>query len=110
MPSATGSHIDGPPGVMILRGANVSQLGRALPLSTSDLAPTVLALLGVSIPTNMDGRVVQEALPAGFLQSFPLSYAGTMDTGGVRPESADLAAAEALVSERLSLLRGGAVK
>ncbi len=35
------------------------------PTSNADLAPTILTLLGVPVPTTMTGRVVRELLAAG---------------------------------------------
>jgi len=104
VPGATGSHVNGPPGVLILRGARIVQRQKALSLATVDVAPTVLALLGVPIPTDMDGRVVQEALPPGLLQAHPLSYSGTTKgTDGGRSD-ADLSTADALVRARLEMV------
>jgi len=105
VPGVTGSHVNGPPGVLILRGAGVAQRPQALELSSADFAPTLLALLGVPIPTDMDGRVVPEALPAGLLQRFPPVYEGTLDIPEVTPDAALVSAADALVGERLSRLR-----
>jgi hypothetical protein len=105
VPGISGSHVNNPPGVLVLRGAGVAQRAQALELSSADFAPTLLALLGVPIPTDIDGRVVPEALPVGFLQSFPPVYDGTMDIPEVTPDASLLSAADALVAERLSRLR-----
>jgi len=40
-----------------------------------DLAPTVLYLLGLPIPTDMDGRVLEEALTSSYLRLNPIRYA-----------------------------------
>ena len=40
-----------------------------------DLAPTILYLLGLSIPSNMDGRMLDEALMPGLLQARPVRLA-----------------------------------
>ncbi len=105
VPTISGSHSGGPPGVLILRGANIAQRPRALSLTGEDVAPTVLALLGLPIPTDMDGRVVTEALPGGLLKSHPLSYSGETGREGIDPAPSDLAAGDALVSKRLAMLR-----
>ena len=105
IPAISGSHSSGPPGVLILRGSNIAQRQRALALTGEDVAPTVLALLGLAIPTDMDGRVVQEALPVGLLRNHPLAYSGEIRPEGIDPRPSDLAAGNALVSERLKTLR-----
>ena len=107
IPAISGSHSSGPPGVLILRGSNIAQRQQALALTGEDVAPTVLALLGLAIPTDMDGRVVQEALPVGLLRDHPLSYSGGTRVEGIDPRPSDLAAADVLVSERLAMLRAG---
>jgi predicted AlkP superfamily phosphohydrolase/phosphomutase len=48
-----------------------------------DVAPTVLYLLGVPIPDDMDGRVLTEALHEEFVASNPVQWEGTeAETGG----------------------------
>lgn len=71
-PSA--SHDEGPPGVLILHGRDASSTPVPLQMSTLDVAPTILALVGVPIPSDMEGRVVAEALPNGLLGRFPPTY------------------------------------
>ena len=106
-PGISGAHTSGPPGVLILRGANIAPRPRALSLAGEDLAPTVLALLGLAIPTDMDGRVVREALPGGLLRSHPLAYSGEISPEGIDPLPSDLAVGDALVAERMTMLRSG---
>ncbi len=105
VPTITGSHSGGPPGVFIVRGANIAPRPQAISLAGQDMAPTLLALLGLAIPTDMDGRVVTEALPGGLLKSHPLSYSGETGPEGIDPAPSDLEACDALVSERLAMLR-----
>ena len=40
-----------------------------------DVAPTILYLLGLPVPVDMDGRVLKEALQEGLLASHPVRYA-----------------------------------
>jgi hypothetical protein len=105
IPGVSGTHGDGPPGVFILRGPKVQQRNKPIELSTQDVSPTVLALLGVTIPTDMDGRVLPDAMPERLLLDFPLSYGGSMRIADLVPEPEAVAGADALVSDRLSLLR-----
>ncbi|MBD3349360.1 MAG: hypothetical protein GF400_09235, partial [Candidatus Eisenbacteria bacterium] len=75
-PPATGGHGLGPPGVLLVRGPHlVGRGGESISATTTDLAPTVLAALGLSIPEGMTGRVVPEMLPKGVLEERPPSFA-----------------------------------
>jgi len=78
-PSAAGappsaSHDQGAPGALILHGRDTTSTPVPLRMSTLDVAPTLLALLGVPIPSDMEGRIVAEALPNGLLDRFPPEY------------------------------------
>jgi predicted AlkP superfamily phosphohydrolase/phosphomutase len=53
-----GSHE--PDGFWALRGQNICR-GRVLDAKITDMAPTILHVLGIPIPTDMDGTVVKEA-------------------------------------------------
>jgi hypothetical protein len=101
------AHTSGPPGVMVVRGAEIASRPRALPLSCTDVAPTLLATLGLPIPVDMDGRVVTEMLPARLLRNHPLRYEGTTEPLGHDPGPAELAAVDEVVSERMERLREG---
>lgn len=105
VPGVTGSHASGPPGVLLIKGSGIATPPRALEVTTADLAPTVLAMLGIEIPTDMDGRVVQGTLPAGLLQAHPPSFSGSTDPEALNPSAAELTAADALVSERRGFIR-----
>lgn len=53
-------------GILVTAGPRLAQSSGAQPSSADivDIAPTVLALLGVDVPADMDGRVLTEALAA----------------------------------------------
>ncbi len=69
-----GSHERGAPGVFMLSGPKITPVPVPIELSTVDVAPTLLALLGRPIPSDLDGRIVTQATPAEFLQASPPSY------------------------------------
>jgi hypothetical protein len=98
------AHTSGPPGVMIARGTDISIRPVAVPLTCLDLAPSVLATLGLSIPVEMDGRVLQEMVPAGLLSEHPLQYGGDIHVEDTAPEPGLLAAADQSVSARMAAL------
>ncbi|HLA00596.1 MAG TPA: hypothetical protein VJZ24_03045, partial [Thermodesulfovibrionales bacterium] len=61
-------------GILILKGGSV-QRGEISPHpEIIDIAPTILYLLGIPIPEDMDGRVIQSAFVKKFLDSTPLLY------------------------------------
>ena len=49
-------------GIFIASGAGVKQAGEFSGAQLIDLAPTILHLMGLPVPTDMDGRVLTEAL------------------------------------------------
>ena len=59
-------------GVLMMKGKNISRM--MLPKAKIvDVAPTVLALLGLPVPTDMDGRVLVEAFSKEFAESNQVS-------------------------------------
>ncbi|MBD3367909.1 MAG: hypothetical protein GF405_07040 [Candidatus Eisenbacteria bacterium] len=105
-PRISGAHSDGPPGVFIVRGPRISPLPEPVTVSARDLAPTVLAILGVEIPDDIEGRVAIEVLPAGLRTEHPPVFgpAPPPDVGTVE-EPDELAAARSAAAERLKSLR-----
>jgi predicted AlkP superfamily phosphohydrolase/phosphomutase len=108
IPGISGAHTEGPPGVLVVRGRNFQRPQRAIALSAYDLAPSILALLGMRIPTDLDGRVLTEIFPRGFAERYPLVYGGKAPT----PASCEMPreleeTARVARDERLELLRDG---
>ncbi|MBN2564271.1 MAG: alkaline phosphatase family protein [Candidatus Eisenbacteria bacterium] len=104
----SGSHVNGPPGVLIARGLRMAPTPRPVTITTRDIAPTVLAILGLRIPTNLEGRVVQELVPQGLLREHPATYSGLAEAATSRPTTEDVEAMERLAEKRLGLIRSGA--
>lgn len=104
--SASGKYVVPPPtlesathrleGVLILSGVNTS--GRGIELSGAsiiDLAPTILHLLGLPIPSDMDGRVLTEWLESDVANrtstiTMQIGYHADMHTGLSADDEADL--------------------
>jgi arylsulfatase A-like enzyme len=58
-------HRHGPPGILVLHGPGIraGELGKA---NVLDVYPTLLHLLGIAVPADAAGRVLEEAFdPAG---------------------------------------------
>jgi predicted AlkP superfamily phosphohydrolase/phosphomutase len=71
----TGTHDSN--GVVVFNGGEVRQ-GEVMNARIIDIAPTVLAYLGLSIPRHMDGKVLQDA----FVEPLKTDYADISRTGG----------------------------
>lgn len=68
----TGSHRYN--GVVFLNGKPFKEQHRLAGARIIDLAPTILHLMGVPVPDDMDGRVLTEALKDEFLAGRPVAY------------------------------------
>ena len=51
-----------PRGILMLHGEGVARGARIADCTTLDLAPTMLSVLGIEVPAEMHGRVLDEAL------------------------------------------------
>lgn len=69
VPGVVGNHV--PEGVYILHGPGVRP-GATLDAQITDIAPTVLYLMGLPVPSDMDGRVLLEALEPAYTQDHPV--------------------------------------
>jgi predicted AlkP superfamily phosphohydrolase/phosphomutase len=86
-------------GVLIMHGPDVKAGGRIGGAAIVDLAPTILYLLGVPVPEEMDGRVLWELIDQPSFNG--LKKAGVTAPGGDLNESAYTDEEEAQVQERL---------
>jgi predicted AlkP superfamily pyrophosphatase or phosphodiesterase len=87
-------HLDG---IAIFYGPGVEPGGCVADGSVLDVTPTVLALLGMPVGRDMDGRVLTDAVTTEFLKENPITYIDTYDAGLELEEIAD----EEPVSEEL---------
>ena len=62
-------------GIFIMKGGGIKKSTTLQETSIMDVAPTILYLLGLPIPTDMDGRVLEEALTSSYLRLNPIRYA-----------------------------------
>ena len=83
------NHLNRNPGVFIAAGPSFRASGRALDVSVLDVAPTLLALLGVPLSRDFDGRPAEEAFRKGatasarWIDAYPLPpVAVTSDADG----------------------------
>ena len=81
---SSGGHEDAPDGVLVLSGLDV--VAGAFPVQNPtvfDVAPTVLALMGVPVARDMEGRVLSELLRPEFLAERPVRFAPSYAAGHV---------------------------
>ena len=95
-------HRHGPPGIVLLHGGAVRP-GRLARAQVLDVMPTVLALLGLPVPDDADGRVLEEALQPAVLAAHPLRHVPSWS--GVPPPAPAIAIDPARRAEELDKLR-----
>jgi predicted AlkP superfamily phosphohydrolase/phosphomutase len=68
----SGDHRD--EGIFLAIGPHFTAPGEIKEASILDLAPTILYLLGLPIPPEMDGKVLAQLFPDDYLTVHPISY------------------------------------
>ena len=97
MPRKTGTHR--PYGILILAGPSIRRGVDLEGAAIQDLTPTVLYLLGLPIPGDMDGRVLRQAVRRDLLLALPIRRGD--DTGSRGEDSSFTKEEEEIVKERL---------
>lgn len=78
-----------PKGILFVHGAQCKQGLAIEKANITDLCPTILALLGVAIPTDLDGRAITEIFTEDFLKANPIEYKD-YGSGGSQPPNSEL--------------------
>lgn len=94
-----------PTGICLICG-NKTRVGSGrvnLDVRITDLAPTILYLLGEPVPSDMDGRVVEEAISDGYLPMHPVEYADPLIAPGQGGDALSVAEQRELVARLKSL-------
>lgn len=63
-----------PNGILFAKGSAIKKGAIVEDARIIDLAPTILHLLGVAIPSDLDGRVLDKIFEPSFLQNYPPQY------------------------------------
>jgi hypothetical protein len=90
-------HSRKPDGFCILAGGPIVPSSERGVVSIYDIAPTILALLGVPVPDDMDGEVARDFFDPGFWKEFPIRYVPSYE----RPDALTVTAADAAGDERI---------
>jgi len=78
-------HEFGPPGIVILYGTPFKKGYRIANASVYDIAPTLIYLLGLPVPADMEGQVLLDAIDPHWLASHPVRTIDTYEAGERRP-------------------------
>lgn len=80
-------HDDGPDGVFVASGANISRGAQFGEAHLLDIAPTILALLELPAGADMDGRVLEGMFPESWRNAYPKERIPTYDTENWREQA-----------------------
>jgi hypothetical protein len=73
-PEVVGTHR--PQGILMAKGPGIRQ-GLSLPaVSITDVAPTLLYMLGLPVPSDLEGRVAEQIFTSALLQERPIRIGG----------------------------------
>ncbi len=68
-------------GIIFISGPGIKRGGSIAGASVLDVTPTVLALAGLPVARDMDGRPLTEAMSSTFLERYPVVYIDTYEVG-----------------------------
>jgi predicted AlkP superfamily phosphohydrolase/phosphomutase len=80
---STRAHDMAPHGIFLMSGGPTLASGERTHLHIYDVAPTILALLGLPVPRDMDGRVATELVDPTFWDEYPIQYITTYASGAL---------------------------
>jgi predicted AlkP superfamily phosphohydrolase/phosphomutase len=92
-----------PDGILVVAGSGIRQGYKLDQASVLDMAPTMLALMGLPIGRDMDGRVLQEIFEDKFLAAHPINYIHSWEANDWQYEQDDETATEELKEHLRSL-------
>ena len=91
-------------GILVARAPAFKTKGEIAGARLLDLAPTILHLLGVAVPADMDGRVLEAAFRPEFLSQHPVKAGAASGTSAGGREGGYTEEESAKVEERLQAL------
>jgi predicted AlkP superfamily phosphohydrolase/phosphomutase len=98
-------HTMAPDGILMMKGPEFKTSTRISPKAhLEDITPTILALLGIPVGEDMEGRVLKEVFEDDFLQQYPLRTIPSHDRGKVFHAKATLSNEDDLLKDKLRAL------
>jgi len=82
---APASHANAPPGLLLVVGDPIRPGAALRAASVLDVAPTILYLLGLPVPRDMEGRVLTEMLDPDFAREHPVTFIPSYEGLAVAP-------------------------
>lgn len=61
-------------GILIMKGPEIRKGKKGAQAEITDIAPTILYMMGCPIPSDMDGKVLTDAFDSSHLKSNPIKY------------------------------------
>jgi predicted AlkP superfamily phosphohydrolase/phosphomutase len=95
----SGHHTDH--GILILWGDGIQPTSRPEGACVYDVTPTILYLMGLPVPSDMDGRVLTDVLEHELLSSRPVETTPAEETGAEGERLAYTQEDEGIIAERL---------
>jgi predicted AlkP superfamily phosphohydrolase/phosphomutase len=74
-----GDHFNYPEGILVLKGEGIKKKIEIENATIYDLAPTILYLMDLEVPGDMDGKVLTDAIDPSYLKENPVRYTGMRD-------------------------------
>jgi predicted AlkP superfamily phosphohydrolase/phosphomutase len=88
-------------GMLVMNGPGVRQGCEINGAVIHDIAPTILHVMGLPVPTDMDGRVLEDAFADGYMEAFPLRMVDSAAAAGSASEVGYTEEGEKEILERL---------
>jgi predicted AlkP superfamily phosphohydrolase/phosphomutase len=88
-------------GMLTMNGPGVQPGSIIEGAAIQDMAPTVLHTMGLPVPADMDGRVLEQAFADTYVNAFPVQIAEPLSSAGLASEGDYSAEGEKEILERL---------
>ncbi|MCX6641073.1 MAG: alkaline phosphatase family protein [bacterium] len=99
------THSLAPDGILLMRGPYFNPNAKFTePPHLQDITPTILALLGIPIGADMDGRVLKEVFNGEFLEKYPMRTIPSHDRGKIFRARATLSGEDQILRDKLRAL------
>jgi arylsulfatase A-like enzyme len=87
--------------MLIMSGPGIRKSGEIEGAAIQDLAPTILHVVGLPVPSDMDGRVLVDAFEDDYMEAFPPRVVDPSDARVVEEEVSFTEEGEKEILERL---------